>query len=113
MDPKFTPGPWRVGYQMLRCKMDHYPHGQGQCRYEDDGWSNYLGAISTEGGTYVAYSADDFTPRAEDAALIAAAPELWHALWVALECLKDEPREMALDALKKALKVPAPAKETV
>lgn len=48
LEAEATPSPWRQGYVFFSCKMDHgvtpdgkkVLHGQGECRYTLDGWSD-------------------------------------------------------------------------
>jgi hypothetical protein len=51
-----TPGPWKVGTPEFRCKLSHWPHGQGKCRYTFNGWND----LETEYiSRDVAYGPDD------------------------------------------------------
>jgi hypothetical protein len=50
-----TPGPWRIGTPGSRCKLDHFPHGRGECRYTFDGYSDDVTSISRS----VEYGPDD------------------------------------------------------
>jgi len=72
--PKFTPGPWRVGPS----------HEEGSCEYIDHG-------IYTAGSVAVLYSTEDGSheTRRANAALIAAAPELYEALREVKSALED------------------------
>jgi hypothetical protein len=44
-----TPGPWRVGRPLFRCRLDH-EHGPGGCRYSFAGWSDDPTAVSQDAG---------------------------------------------------------------
>jgi hypothetical protein len=110
-EPKFTPGPWRVGAWSGRChKPSHQgishpgPRGADPCVYTPEFVEGLYGIAAENGVHVVSVSCDELVMTEDDAWLMAAAPDLLAALQLCYDHCRLYHREVEINNVGEAVR---------